>query len=141
MWMQKVSFVGKHNKHNNDLCKLITNKYVCFTLLNIDTRDSYYNKYLKYFLCYTSLGGHLYALSKPGSSHLRLVVAVGKRLVVLMWKHSSAWSAWCPVSENDVVEGFQYLRVNIKLRQGGPVLFGSFVPLVLAWNGVKLCGV
>ena len=56
-------------------------------------------------------GCHLYAISRPGGSHLRLVVAVGKKLLVMMWKHSSAWSAWCPVADNDTVDGFQFLRV------------------------------
>ena len=57
-------------------------------------------------------GCHLYAISRPGGSHIRLVVAVGKKLQVFMWKHSSAWSAWCPISDNETVDGFQFLRVS-----------------------------
>ena len=79
---------------------------------------------------YVSTGCHLYAVSKPGSSHLRLVVAVGKKLLVLMWKHSSAWSAWCPVSENDVLDGFQLLRVSGYWRGRIVFMCVSFSPFM-----------
>ncbi|KAF2361378.1 Rap GTPase activating protein domain [Trinorchestia longiramus] len=55
-------------------------------------------------------GCHLYAISRPGGSHLRMVVCVGRKLVVLQWRHSAAWTAWCPGSDTDTVDGFQYLR-------------------------------
>ncbi|XP_071447526.1 GTPase-activating Rap/Ran-GAP domain-like protein 3 isoform X1 [Hetaerina americana] len=55
-------------------------------------------------------GCHLYALSKPGGSHLRMVVCVGRRLLIMQWRHSAAWTAWCPASDTDTVEGFLYLR-------------------------------
>ncbi|KAJ8300873.1 hypothetical protein KUTeg_022392 [Tegillarca granosa] len=51
-------------------------------------------------------GCHLYALSRPGASHLRMVVAIQKRLLLYTWKHSAAWSAWCPTIDFDIVEGF-----------------------------------
>ncbi|XP_076436139.1 GTPase-activating Rap/Ran-GAP domain-like protein 3 [Babylonia areolata] len=55
-------------------------------------------------------GCHVYAVSRPGGSHLRMVVAVGKRLLVFSWKHSAAWSAWCPSVDLDTVDSFSFLR-------------------------------
>ncbi|XP_076316326.1 GTPase-activating Rap/Ran-GAP domain-like protein 3 [Tachypleus tridentatus] len=55
-------------------------------------------------------GCHLYAISRPGDSHLRMVVAVGRRLLVLQWRHSTAWTAWCAASDTDTVDGFQLIR-------------------------------
>ncbi|XP_076347527.1 GTPase-activating Rap/Ran-GAP domain-like protein 3 [Tachypleus tridentatus] len=55
-------------------------------------------------------GCHLYALSRPGGSHLRMVVAVGKKLLVMQWRHSAAWTAWCVSADTDTVEGFQFIR-------------------------------
>ncbi|CAD5123259.1 DgyrCDS11618 [Dimorphilus gyrociliatus] len=57
-----------------------------------------------------SKGSHLYAVSRPGCSHLRMVVCVGKKLLVYAWKHSTAWSAWCSSADVDTVDGFQLLR-------------------------------
>ncbi|KAI0231031.1 GTPase-activating Rap/Ran-GAP domain-like protein 3 [Lamellibrachia satsuma] len=55
-------------------------------------------------------GCHLYATSRPGGSHLRMVISVGKRLLVYAWKHSSAWSAWCSVADDDITEELQFVR-------------------------------
>ncbi|XP_052215441.1 GTPase-activating Rap/Ran-GAP domain-like protein 3 isoform X2 [Dreissena polymorpha] len=57
-------------------------------------------------------GCHLYALSRPGSSHLRMVVAVGRKLLLFTWKHSAEWLVWCcPTVELDcVVDGFTFVR-------------------------------
>ncbi|XP_070532264.1 GTPase-activating Rap/Ran-GAP domain-like protein 3 isoform X3 [Ptychodera flava] len=55
-------------------------------------------------------GCHLYALSRPGGSHLRMVVAIGKKLLLMTWKHSAAWTAWCTAADTDTVDGFQYIR-------------------------------
>ncbi|XP_076359902.1 GTPase-activating Rap/Ran-GAP domain-like protein 3 isoform X2 [Tachypleus tridentatus] len=55
-------------------------------------------------------GCHLYAISRPGDSHLRMVVAVGRRLLVLQWRHSAAWTTWCASSDTDTVDGFQFIR-------------------------------
>ncbi|XP_065200520.1 GTPase-activating Rap/Ran-GAP domain-like protein 3 isoform X3 [Planococcus citri] len=52
----------------------------------------------------------MYATSKPGGSHLRMVVCMGRRLILMQWRHSAAWTAWCPASDTDTVEGFQYIR-------------------------------
>ena len=52
-------------------------------------------------------------MSRPGGSHLRMVVAVGKKLLVMAWKHSAAWTAWCMQADTDPVEGFTFVRVGI----------------------------
>nr|CAD7432480.1 unnamed protein product [Timema monikensis] len=39
-----------------------------------------------------------------------IVVALGKKLLVMQWRHSAAWTAWCPASDTDTVDGFQYIR-------------------------------
>ncbi|XP_065169391.1 GTPase-activating Rap/Ran-GAP domain-like protein 3 isoform X3 [Atheta coriaria] len=54
-------------------------------------------------------GTHLYALSRTGGSRLRMCVAIGRRLTMFQWKHSAAWTAWCPSSDTDTVEGFTFL--------------------------------
>ncbi|KAG8189266.1 hypothetical protein JTE90_019027 [Oedothorax gibbosus] len=55
-------------------------------------------------------GCQLYALSRPGGSHLRMVVAIGKKLVILQWRHSAAWTTWCAASDTDTVDGFQFTK-------------------------------
>lgn len=52
----------------------------------------------------------MYAISRPGGSHLRMVVSLGKKLLIMQWRHSAAWTAWCPASDTDTVDGFQFLR-------------------------------
>lgn len=66
-------------------------------------------------------GTHLYAVSRMGGSHLRVAVAVGKKLLLLQWRHSAAWTAWCPTSDTDTVDGFQYLR-EFQLNESPVVL-------------------
>ncbi|GFU79128.1 hypothetical protein TNCV_2136511 [Trichonephila clavipes] len=55
-------------------------------------------------------GCHLYALSRPGGSHLRMVVALGRKLIILQWRHSAAWTTWCAASDTDTVDGFQFTK-------------------------------
>ncbi|PVD22442.1 hypothetical protein C0Q70_18255 [Pomacea canaliculata] len=55
-------------------------------------------------------GCHLYALSRPGGSHLRMVVAVGRRMLLFTWKHSAAWSTWCPSVDLDTIDSFTFVR-------------------------------
>ncbi|KAL5011298.1 hypothetical protein ScPMuIL_009849 [Solemya velum] len=55
-------------------------------------------------------GCHLYALSRPCSSHLRMVVCIGKRLQLFLWKHNLAWSTWCPSMDQDTVDEFTFIR-------------------------------
>lgn len=54
-------------------------------------------------------GVHLYAISKPGSARLRMCAAVSRKLLLFQWKHSAAWTAWCPANDTDTVEGFTFL--------------------------------
>ncbi|XP_050506896.1 GTPase-activating Rap/Ran-GAP domain-like protein 3 [Diabrotica virgifera virgifera] len=54
-------------------------------------------------------GTNLYALSRPGGSKLRMCAVIGKKLQMYQWKHSAAWTAWCPSSDTDTVEGFTFL--------------------------------
>ena len=77
--------------------------------------NDHWSSILSYFTVdfhISSTGCNLYAISRPGGSHLRLVVALGKKLLVMMWKHSSAWCAWCTNTEAETVEDFQLLRVS-----------------------------
>ncbi|XP_066594271.1 GTPase-activating Rap/Ran-GAP domain-like protein 3 isoform X2 [Prorops nasuta] len=55
-------------------------------------------------------GCHLYSITRAGGSHLRMCVAVGKRLTVLQWKHNAAWTTWCAAADTDTVDGFLVLR-------------------------------
>ncbi|XP_026673257.1 GTPase-activating Rap/Ran-GAP domain-like protein 3 [Ceratina calcarata] len=55
-------------------------------------------------------GCHLYTITMPGGSHLRMCVAVGRRLTVLQWKHSAAWTAWCSAADTDTIDGFVHLK-------------------------------
>ncbi|CAG9823734.1 unnamed protein product [Phaedon cochleariae] len=54
-------------------------------------------------------GTNLYAISRAGGARLRMCVAIGKKLLMFQWKHSAAWTAWCPSSDTDTVEGFTFL--------------------------------
>ncbi|XP_060525674.1 GTPase-activating Rap/Ran-GAP domain-like protein 3 isoform X2 [Cylas formicarius] len=53
-------------------------------------------------------GVHLYGLSRSGGARLRMCVAIGKKLLMFQWKHSAAWTAWCPASDTDTVDGFTF---------------------------------
>ncbi|XP_049532559.1 GTPase-activating Rap/Ran-GAP domain-like protein 3 isoform X1 [Anopheles darlingi] len=55
-------------------------------------------------------GCHLYAISRAGEAHLRMAVAVGRKLLIYQWRHTAAWTSWCPNSDNDTVEGFLFLK-------------------------------
>ncbi|XP_039303829.1 GTPase-activating Rap/Ran-GAP domain-like protein 3 [Solenopsis invicta] len=55
-------------------------------------------------------GCHLYSITRPGGSHLRMCVAVGRRLSVLQWKHNAAWTIWCSSADTDTIDGFLLLK-------------------------------
>ncbi|XP_055846645.1 GTPase-activating Rap/Ran-GAP domain-like protein 3 isoform X2 [Episyrphus balteatus] len=57
-----------------------------------------------------SRGCHLYASSKINGGHLRLVVAVGKKLQLFQWKHTAAWASWCADSDTETVDGFIFQK-------------------------------
>lgn len=39
-----------------------------------------------------------------------MCVAIGRKLIIMQWRHSAAWTAWCPGSDTDTVEGFQIVK-------------------------------
>lgn len=59
-------------------------------------------------------GCHLYAISKGGDGHLRMVVSIGKKLLTFQWKYTAAWTSWCS-STNDIetADGFLFQKVSI----------------------------
>ncbi|XP_076343533.1 GTPase-activating Rap/Ran-GAP domain-like protein 3 isoform X2 [Tachypleus tridentatus] len=81
-------------------------------------------------------GCHLYALSRPGGSHLRVVVAVNKKLLVMQWRHSAAWTAWCVSADTDTVEGFQFIR---ELSVAEPPQLLTLVDGSLAGGDNQIC--
>ncbi|XP_068243929.1 GTPase-activating Rap/Ran-GAP domain-like protein 3 [Palaemon carinicauda] len=86
-------------------------------------------------------GCHLYAISRPGGSHLRMVVAVGKKLLILQWRHSAAWTAWCPASDTDTVDGFQFIR-EISVSEAPVLITLVDSPIVSSAGGLsdnKIC--
>ncbi|XP_021348641.1 GTPase-activating Rap/Ran-GAP domain-like protein 3, partial [Mizuhopecten yessoensis] len=82
-----LDFEGEYNEHT--------------VRTRLDCRDHRLDK---------TKGCHLYALSRPGTSHLRMVVAVQRRLLLFTWKHSAAWSAWCPTVDFEIADGFSFVR-------------------------------
>ncbi|KMQ93050.1 gtpase-activating rap ran-gap domain-like protein 3 protein [Lasius niger] len=55
-------------------------------------------------------GCYLYSITRPGGSHLRMCVVVGRRLTVLQWKHNAAWTIWCSSADTDTIDGFLPLK-------------------------------
>lgn len=47
-----------------------------------------------------------------GGSRLRMCVAINRKLLLFQWKHSAAWTAWCPTNDTDTVDGFTFIWVN-----------------------------
>lgn len=44
-----------------------------------------------------------------------MCVSVGRKIQMFQWKHSVAWTTWCPSSDTDTIDGFQYLWVSVFL--------------------------
>lgn len=61
-------------------------------------------------------GCHLYTISKGGDGHLRIAVAVGRKMITLQWKYSAAWTSWCSNNETETADGFIFLRVSDTTR-------------------------
>ncbi|XP_037029821.1 GTPase-activating Rap/Ran-GAP domain-like protein 3 isoform X2 [Bradysia coprophila] len=55
-------------------------------------------------------GCHLYTISKGGDGHLRIAVAVGRKMLTFQWKYSAAWTSWCSNNETETADGFIFLR-------------------------------
>jgi len=56
-------------------------------------------------------GCHLFAVSQSGEGELKLAVAVGRKVVLLRWKHPVVWSTWSVGSNKDVADGFETIKV------------------------------
>lgn len=48
-----------------------------------------------------------------------MCVAIGKKLLMFQWKHSAAWTAWCPASDTDTIEGFSFFWVSNNIKHLG----------------------
>lgn len=82
------------------------------------------------------IGCNIYGISRPGTSLLRMVVAVNRKLLIFNWKHSAEWLAWCsPTFEQDSVEGFTLVRVGIQYEVEQIMLLEVWVYLEI--NGFK----
>lgn len=58
-------------------------------------------------------GCHLYAISKGGDGHLRMVVAIGKKMLTFQWKYTAAWTSWCSsTNEVETADGFLLQKVS-----------------------------
>lgn len=58
-------------------------------------------------------GCHLYAISKGGDGHLKVVVAIGKKILTFQWKYTAAWTSWCSTSnEIEHADGFLFQKVG-----------------------------
>lgn len=69
-------------------------------------------------------GCHLYTISKGGDGHLRMAVAVGRKMITYQWKYSAAWTSWCSNNETETADGFIFLRVIL-------IMFDSSVDLLV----------
>lgn len=86
-------------------------------------------------------GCHLYSTSKGGDGHLRMAVAVGKKLLTFQWKHTVAWTSWCPNSDNDTIDGFIFFR-EVSLHDSPTILTILETPVnsrASPTNGFMVC--
>ncbi|XP_034948149.1 GTPase-activating Rap/Ran-GAP domain-like protein 3 isoform X2 [Chelonus insularis] len=55
-------------------------------------------------------GSNFYSITRPGGSHLRMCVVIGKKLTLLQWKHNAAWTTWCSSADTDTIDGFRFIK-------------------------------
>ena len=67
------------------------------------------------------VGCHLFSVSQSGEGELKLAVAVGKKVILLRWKHSVVWSTWSLGNNRNLAEGFDTIKVAV---------LSSLIPLV-----------
>lgn len=60
---------------------------------------------------FTPSGCHLFAVSQSGDSELKLAVAVGRKVILLRWKHSVTESTWSVANDKNVADGFESIQV------------------------------
>lgn len=53
---------------------------------------------------------HLFSTSKNSCGHLKLAVAVGKKIEIFQWKHTVAYTTWCSGNDDEMADGFIFLR-------------------------------
>lgn len=59
-------------------------------------------------------GCHLYATSKGGDGHLRMVVAIGRKISIFQWKYTAAWTSWCSsTTDFETADGFIFQKVRV----------------------------
>lgn len=66
---------------------------------------------LLYPFPFTPSGCHLFAVSQSGDSELKLAVAVGRKVILLRWKHSVTESTWSVANDKNVADGFESIQV------------------------------
>ena len=52
-------------------------------------------------------------MSQSGEGELRLAVAVGKKVILLRWKHCAVWGTWSLGNNRNVAEGFDTIKVAV----------------------------
>lgn len=64
-------------------------------------------------------GCHLYATSKGGDGHLRMVVAIGRKISIFQWKYTAAWTSWCSsTTDFETADGFIFQKVRANSVEG-----------------------
>lgn len=116
--------------HGILLFRCATSRVYVFRLQQLESPGPMSRADIKEHRLERARGCHVYALSRPGGSRLRMCAAVARRLLLFQWKHSAAWTAWCPTSDNDTVDGFTFLWVSTlthkKLNYVATILFLTF---------------
>lgn len=86
-------------------------------------------------------GCHLYTIAKGSDGHLRMAVAIGKKMQIYQWKHTAAWTSWCPNSDNDTVDGFTLVK-EISLHDNPTIMTILETPVSARGNagiGIMVC--
>lgn len=78
-------------------------------------------------------GCHLYSLSRPGGSHLRMAVCISRKLLLMQWRHSAAWTTWCAASDTDTIDGFQLVRVSVRHSSAFSYILSASIRLAAPW--------
>ena len=57
-------------------------------------------------------GCQLFSLLKASDGHLKMGCVLHRKLLTFQWKHTAAWTSWCPNNDHDTVDGFVFLKVS-----------------------------
>lgn len=67
-------------------------------------------------------GCHLFAISKGGDGHLRMVVAIGRKMFTFQWKYTAAWTSWCSSNTDmETADGFLFQKVQFHAHTVGQI--------------------